>query len=866
MAIPPNITVQVDADTAKALAEIVAFSKAAQASLDNINANIQFDRDRNDKEADAGGRSAGKKWWQGFDKESEKGGNAATSRFKRLFQKWSAIVVAFGEDIAVALYGAGGALASISASLVQAIGSIGVLTPVIAGLGAAIGTIVIGSAGLSDGFSAVNEELKAATKEGRAFNVEAEGIQDALKGLAPSAQEFVKAFAGVREQFAVIQEFVQQRLFEGFGDALTRIASNQLPAIQSGLGSIASTLNTAFLDLFETVGSFNLGGLLSSWTPLISNIAGALAPLSAAFLSFLETATPFAITLSEQFANWAENLADFVQSSEGTKAIEDFLTRSLDSLNSWLDLIGSIGSAFGSFLDIAADNGDSLIDSLTKVVDKFDEWINKNPEKVEAFLETSERIVKALGPLLKGLAGAFDALVSEGAVSRFEDLAATLGEILPLLGELLGAASETNIINVFADAILGIGKALKESGAIDAISRLGKVIGESLGNVLQAIVDSGALDTLATGIALIADTVGELLSVIFSDEELLTAFKDGLAAVADTIVILLPELLRLVATLGPTMIPALTGVLELLPPLAALIEALMPAITLVVDAMVLWLGIQAELFGFIQTVVLGVIETLIGWLTSLVDIISGAVVSAIEGLSSAWKATSEDITAFYNRNISPIVYRLRGWAANIRGIWDGLWEAMLSIYDEFLGDFVSDISDAIGKVVGFFEDFEDNVGEISDSISSTVEAITGFFEDIPKKIGDAFRRAYEKAKEYVDKIKNLPGSIASGVGGFVGNLNPFANNARGAIVTQATKMIAGEAGREAVIPLDRPLAQIDPSVRMMAALLRGEGPRQTATTAPAAARPAMVNNWTINDMTGNAEATAQKVINRLALV
>jgi hypothetical protein len=46
--------------------------------------------------------------------------------------------------------------------------------------------------------------------------------------------------------------------------------------------------------------------------------------------------------------------------------------------------------------------------------------------------------------------------------------------------------------------------------------------------------------------------------------------------------------------------------------------------------------------------------------------------------------------------------------------------------------------------------------------------------------------------------------------------------ASGSIVSGATRLIAGETGREAIVPLDRPLNMVDPSVRWLAAYAQGK--------------------------------------------
>jgi hypothetical protein len=87
--------------------------------------------------------------------------------------------------------------------------------------------------------------------------------------------------------------------------------------------------------------------------------------------------------------------------------------------------------------------------------------------------------------------------------------------------------------------------------------------------------------------------------------------------------------------------------------------------------------------------------------------------------------------------------------------------------------------------------------------------------------------------------------------------------ASGGIAAGPTRAIIGEAGPEAVIPLTRPLAQIDPSVRGMAAMLRGQGNAPAAAVTAAPGRQ-MNNYWTINTPTPDARVVASQVINRMA--
>jgi hypothetical protein len=75
-------------------------------------------------------------------------------------------------------------------------------------------------------------------------------------------------------------------------------------------------------------------------------------------------------------------------------------------------------------------------------------------------------------------------------------------------------------------------------------------------------------------------------------------------------------------------------------------------------------------------------------------------------------------------------------------------------------------------------------------------------------------------------------------------------------------VIAGEAGREAVVPLDRPLGQVDPAVRELAAFAQG---KFDALLSNAVAKQGInASGWTIVTPTTDPAAVADEVFNRLA--
>ena len=91
--------------------------------------------------------------------------------------------------------------------------------------------------------------------------------------------------------------------------------------------------------------------------------------------------------------------------------------------------------------------------------------------------------------------------------------------------------------------------------------------------------------------------------------------------------------------------------------------------------------------------------------------------------------------------------------------------------------------------------------------------------------------------------------------------------ATGGTVNGAQHAIVGEAGPEAIVPLNRPLSQVDPSVRWLSAIAQGKNPQAFASGGIAGSgRQTTVNEGAIvvNDISGDPRRTANEVLQRLA--
>ena len=83
---------------------------------------------------------------------------------------------------------------------------------------------------------------------------------------------------------------------------------------------------------------------------------------------------------------------------------------------------------------------------------------------------------------------------------------------------------------------------------------------------------------------------------------------------------------------------------------------------------------------------------------------------------------------------------------------------------------------------------------------------------------------------------------------------PF--TASGGVFDKAQTRIIAEAGAEAVVPLNRPLSQVDPSVRGLSTIAQGLAP------APGLGK-SITNHWSIMTPTTDPAAVAAELLNRM---
>ena len=397
------------------------------------------------------------------------GGGGGGDLLGGLDRTWALVIegiIAAGDSLAAGLEGALAAAVSVTSSAFSALaGAAGAIVPILAGIANTAGGVIVGMQGMGDALGAVNKEFKTAAKEGRAFSIDAEAIRLAMAGLAPEAQETVRAFAELRPIFDDVRREVQGKLFEGMADQLRLLSVNLLPDLSDALSDGAESANKFFKELTDAASDVDFSAIADAVQPVIDDLGKAFIDVFRAIEPFIQAAAPAAQQLADSFQEAALHLREMIEQGQESGALNEFLTEGIESLKIWWDLLRNVGDALFTLFQAGKDSGDTFVQSLSNMVQRWDEFMEsvEGQRALEEFFDRGREVMEALKPLLAGLKEGFKNMVSGDAVGQFRTLTTQLGQALEAIGALI---SEVGKLNILPSAIELITIALRGLTAI----------------------------------------------------------------------------------------------------------------------------------------------------------------------------------------------------------------------------------------------------------------------------------------------------------------------------------------------------------------------------------------------------------------
>lgn len=675
-------------------------------------------------------------------------------------------------------------------------------------LGAVAGAMVPLAAGIGvvvAAFMSLNDAQKQALK------VQIRPLVDAFRGLGEVAREGV--FSNIGNQARVLAPIIRalEPAVDGVARAIARLGDYWVEALNSpAMAQFMATMDTFLPRAVEALGRAfgntlgGLGGMFRAMTPFITD-----------FLGWLERITG-------EFAEWANSV-------RGQEEIQRFFERAGESIQAVSEFLGEALALLSELFTQGRGTGDNIFERMAGGLRNLTEWLQDNPNAVSDWFGQAEEVAAAIGRIVGAVAklvAELDGLMSRGAV---------VGILNGIAGALRGIA---NVVGLAADGF--------------------ETMGRAVGRINWGAVQTGA--ALAFG-----GLPGRIAVAV-----------QGIAPVLNRAFSRLPPLAQTAVRLIISPFFGLAGgIARAVGPAAGILQRTFNRMP--VPARVAVTAIAIAFGGLPGRIAAGV----------------AGVPGIIRGIMSRLPPPAQAAIRVIGAHFRTMPALIRGATASIPGIFRTTMNRLPPISQSTLARIIAigfspmpgrigaAISAAPGIVRGIFN-------RMPPSAQATVTSIISRFRAVPGGVGGAVAgvvgivaghfagiagAARDAASNAVSAFAGLGGRILSAIGSIVirptismpsiPRINlPF--TASGGLFNGAQARIIGEAGPEAVVPLDRPLSQVDPAVRLLSAIAQGKSmPHMASGGVVGGGRQVTIEQFTVVTPNANPEGVAEQVINRL---
>lgn len=630
--------------------------------------------------------------------------------------------------------------------------------------------------------------------------------------------------------------FLAESIANGLGRQKERITRalvalfDNVGKLYEAVGNIAQDFSSAFYDVITSTGAVRIGSaivstLLSLTSTIVevgSKLAGSLfkgfekvvvtsAPkISSVFQSLLDTVAPVFESIERSVNKFGDGLSRVYDEHvvPAINSIANAFNRLIDIIqilweNSWQPFAEFLSGVFGVSIEGISDLlGGGLLATLGLLADAiklvadgftvFSDWCKENKEPIVALITTWQTInFLSWAEQAGGLAGAFELL--SGKVSLIVGGIKNLGlAIKALTFDKLVSFGETIYLNTLyaKDFVVNSGK---------TIAQLGKTALE-LGKSALAWTAHAAKMGLATA-AEFAHSVAAGVATAAT-----WAFNAALAVLTSPITWIIAAIAALIA-IGVLLYQNWDTVVEF--------------------AKTAWQG----LCDFISGICRAIGEFFSGLWTKLQEIFEPIGQWFGEKFQQAWDAIVNIFTpigSWFGQRWADVTSALANIGAWFTDMFQKAWTGLTNIFSKlgsWFGERWADVTNALSSVSNWFGEMFTNA---YNAVKNAFSSIGGFFSGVWSTVQSIFVNAGQKVGSAVggafrSAVNGVLGTIENVVNGFIGMINgvlgvvrnlpglgwvgsvstvSLPRLARGGIVDSPTIAMIGEAGKEAVVPLE----------------------------------------------------------------
>lgn len=652
--------------------------------------------------------------------------------------------------------------------------------------------------------------------------------------------------------------FLAESIANGLGRQKERIIRalvalfDNVGNLSEAVGNIAQDFSSAFYDVITSTGAVRIGSaivstLLSLTSTIVevgSKLAGSLfkgfekvvvtsAPkISSVFQSLLDTVAPVFESIERSVNKFGDGLSRVYDEHvvPAINSIANAFNGLIDIIqilweNSWQPFAEFLSGVFGVSIEGISDLlGGGLLATLGLLADAiklvadgftvFSDWCKENKEPIVALITTWQTInFLSWAEQAGGLAGAFSLLGSK--VSLIVGGIKNLGlAIKALTFDKLVSFGETIYLNTLyaKDFVVNSGK---------TIAQLGKTALE-LGKSALAWTAHAAKMGLATA-AEFAHSVAAGVATAAT-----WAFNAALAVLTSPITWIIAAIAALIA-IGVLLYQNWDTVVEFA---KTAWQGLCDFISGICQAI-------GEFFSGLWTKLQEIFEPIGQWFGEKFQQAWDAIVNIFSGIGEwfsgvfqgAWDAIVNIFTpigSWFGQRWADVTSALANIGAWFTDMFQKAWTGLTNIFSKlgsWFGERWNDVTSALSKVASWFGDI---FGKAFDAVKNAFSSIGDFFKGVWDTVKSIFVNAGQMVGEAVggafkSAVNAVLGTIENVVNGFIGMINgvlgvvrnlpglgwvgsvstvSLPRLARGGIVDSPTIAMIGEAGKEAVVPLE----------------------------------------------------------------
>lgn len=230
--------------------------------------------------------------------------------------------------IVTAIVGAIQAVNGLSAALVA-------VPPLVAAIGLQVATVAIAFDGVGEAMS-------------KAFDAKnAREFQEAVKGLTPAAQDFVKSMIPVRDMFNDLKKIIQESFFQGLDNSIAPMLRSLIEITKGPFAQLARTMGEFFAQLADFFDSKVFATFVTTIFPATARWLQSFGPVFVTLLEALTRMATVAIPFLEKLGALLNKVLLKV-ADKINQAVED------GSLQAWLDdmleTLKTLAGVFGSII------------------------------------------------------------------------------------------------------------------------------------------------------------------------------------------------------------------------------------------------------------------------------------------------------------------------------------------------------------------------------------------------------------------------------------------------------------------------------------------------------------------------------------